>query len=76
MYQYQCQHCAVDGLPVEREARLTELLERIGRHQERAQHHQEEARYYQLEAQRLMRRATYMKAATPASPLRKRRSSR
>jgi hypothetical protein len=46
LYEYQCQHCAPDGLAVEREAQLTEIVERLRKalgHQQRAEYHQREA---------------------------------
>jgi hypothetical protein len=46
-YKYKCQHCAPDGLAVEREARLTEILERLRLHDDQAHAYLQRAEYYQ-----------------------------
>lgn len=72
LYQYQCQHCAGDGAAVEREARLTEVLDRIRDHGEKAQYHQQRAEHYQREAVRHAELAERNKAEGLPTP-RKRR---
>jgi hypothetical protein len=57
LYEYQCQYCAPDGLPVEREARLTELVERVRRHDDRANVHLDRAHDHLVRAEHNQREA-------------------
>lgn len=75
IYQYQCQHCAVDGHAVEREAQLSEILERVQAQNNRAAYHERRADRHQQEADRLIANAKRRQAAAPPLSFVKRRKS-